>query len=274
MPELPEVETICRGLSPVLTDSSFKEIIVRRTDLRIPVPDGFAETLKDAKVIKLYRHAKYIILDLGNAISVLIHLGMSGRMVIHDSPSSKWEKHDHIIFQMHNGKEIVFNDTRRFGVVTSTKTKTLNNHPLLIKLGVEPLSGSFNGDFIYKNTRKRKTPIKHWIMDAHNVVGVGNIYACESLFRAGILPESLSCAITIKQCKKLASSIKSILEEAIEAGGSSLRDYVQSSGEMGYFQHNFNVYGKEGKPCGTCKMLIQRIKQSGRSTFFCPVCQS
>lgn len=272
MPELPEVETVCRGLSGMMEGQRITHVTLRRPDLRIPFPQGFAAQVAGKKVMAIQRRAKYILITLEDGIVILLHLGMSGRIFLRDA-GTKPQKHDHVIFDVGQGKEIVFNDPRRFGLVDLTRQDAWQTHPLLKNLGLEPLENSFNGAALYALTRKRKTPIKLLLMNASLIVGVGNIYASESLFRAGISPLRHAGKLTQKEADGLVVSIKQVLQDAIKAGGSSLKDFVAADGETGYFQHHFSVYGKEGQPCERCKHPIKQIKQSGRSTFYCPSCQ-
>jgi formamidopyrimidine-DNA glycosylase len=273
MPELPEVETVCRGLAKSILDKKIVNAENLRPNLRIPFPSNFSAHLKNKTIIGIKRRAKYILITLDDQSVIIAHLGMSGKMVVHDNFQNMRQLHDHAIFQFENGKEVVFNDPRRFGLITFSDTANLANHKLIVNLGVEPLEEGFNDAVLYELLHKKSTPVKLAIMDASLVVGVGNIYACEALFRSKISPLKKSSELTKAQCKALAQNIKDVLNEAIIAGGSTLRDYVQASGDSGYFQHKFKVYGREGEACITCKKEIKRIKQSGRSTFYCENCQ-
>ncbi|MDA0782242.1 MAG: bifunctional DNA-formamidopyrimidine glycosylase/DNA-(apurinic or apyrimidinic site) lyase [Rickettsiales bacterium] len=273
MPELPEVETVCRGLRQSILNKKITKAQNFRPNLRIPFPANFSEHLKDKTVKSVGRRAKYIIITLDDDSVIIAHLGMSGKMIVHRNFQNRREKHDHAIFQFEDGMEMVFNDTRRFGLITFSDIANLNSHKLIANLGLEPLEEAFNGQSLYEILKNRSTPIKNTIMDASLIVGVGNIYACEALFRSRINPTKKSNTLTEKQCEDLALNIKKILLEAIESGGSTLRDYVQSSGGTGYFQHNFKVYGRGGEPCNICENELIRIKQSGRSTFYCRICQ-
>lgn len=257
MPELPEVETVVRELKQSLIGKKFGEIITLRDNIREPIPD--LSGLHGAMIKSVTRRAKYIVIN----DALVIHLGMSGQILI-DRPKER-KKHDHVIFELSNGDEMVFNDARRFGLVTLYKNELFSH------LGPEPLSDEFTTAYLKKALSTRKGPIKVAIMDQELVVGVGNIYAAESLFRSGINPKTP--ANKVKNHAELVKNIRKVLEEAIESGGSTLRDYVRSSGELGYFQHSFAVYGREGKPCIKCKTPIEKITQGGRSTFFCPKCQ-
>ncbi len=273
MPELPEVVTVCRGLNATLLGREFVRVQNFRDNLRFPLPPGFSNSLENRKIIGISRRAKYILLALDNATTLIMHLGMSGRIVVHNALRNKADKHDHVIFCTNDGKEIVFNDPRRFGMMDIVASAQLNEHKAIKHLGIEPLANEFNGKILYSLLQNRKTPVKLAIMNAQLIVGVGNIYACESLFRAGLKPSREGGKLSLRECTKLADCIKTVLNEAIIAGGSSLRDYVTSSGQTGYFQHNFKVYGRENQACNACGSNITRIVQGGRSTFFCPDCQ-
>ncbi|MBI1308601.1 MAG: bifunctional DNA-formamidopyrimidine glycosylase/DNA-(apurinic or apyrimidinic site) lyase [Proteobacteria bacterium] len=271
MPELPEVETTLRGLTPYLLHQKITQVQIRAPKLRAPTPP--AKPLINLTVTKLERRAKYILAHLSNGTTLLIHLGMSGRLTIlpaaHATPPGK---HDHIILTTPKGT-ITLNDARRFGLFLHLKEGALTTHPLLTALGPEPLGPQFTASYLHTQLRTRKTPIKVALMDSHLVVGVGNIYASESLFRAHIHPQTPAHKLTLKQCQTLVTCIHQTLTEAIAAGGSSLRDFAHSNGQLGYFQHSFHAYGRTGKPCLTCATPIQKITQAQRSTFFCPHCQ-
>ncbi len=274
MPELPEVETVCRGLAQNILGKTITNAQNFRPNLRIPFPENFSSQLKGRKITGIKRRAKYILMTLDDGKVVLAHLGMSGKMVVYNNFQNSRAKHDHAIFQLDDGKEVVFNDQRRFGLITFSDTANINSHKLIVGLGLEPLEDEFNGKALYDILQRKSSPVKNVIMDASQVVGVGNIYACEALFRSGILPIKPANEITSQKADELAQNIKIILREAIESGGSTLRDYVQSSGDSGYFQHKFHVYGREGQSCHTCQDSIKRVKQSGRSTFYCDICQT
>ncbi len=286
MPELPEVETVRRGLLPAMEGQRIALAELRRADLRWPFPPDMATRLTGARVLQLRRRSKYILADLDRGESLIIHLGMSGRMVISgleavhvpgqfhfDHPAI--EKHDHVLFHMENGARITFNDPRRFGAMDICATPTLDLHPLLARIGPEPLSNEFHADYLAARLNGRKTPIKTALLDQRIVAGLGNIYVCEALFRAGISPLRAAGRIGAARIALLTDAIRATLIEAIDAGGSSLRDYRQANGELGYFQHAFRVYGREGAPCVTdgCPQTVRRAVQSGRSSFYCPSCQ-
>jgi formamidopyrimidine-DNA glycosylase len=272
MPELPEVETVKNGLTPII-GKRITEVTLRRKNLRFPFPEAFALTVTDARVSTLTRRAKYILAQLENNRTILLHLGMSGKILLHKAMPNEWQKHDHVIFHFEDGSVLVFNDARRFGVMDLLPTDG-SLHPLLSHLGPEPLCEAFTGAFLHTALQKKQAPIKHALMDQKLVVGVGNIYAAEALFLARIHPKKKASTLSKKQCDLLVSAIKKILSDAIASGGSTLRDYVRSSGDMGYFQHQFQVYGRENKPCVQCHSALKKITQQGRSTVFCPSCQT
>jgi len=273
MPELPEVETVCRGLATVLEGRRFAEVQVRRPDMRIPFPKGLAKLLTGRRVEKVRRRAKYILMDLDDGQAVIAHLGMSGRMVITE-PAVAPGTHDHVVFTTDAGIRVFFNDPRRFGLLTLTQGSALDSHKLFKHLGPDPLTDDFTPEVLSAALKGRATAIKLAILDQHIVVGVGNIYASESLHRAGISPKRKAGTVAGDRADILVPVIKQVLLEAIEAGGSTLRDHVQPSGELGYFQHRFRVYDRAGEACTRDNQgRIKRIVQGGRSTFFCPHCQ-
>ena len=275
MPELPEVETVVRGLARALTGARIEHIDVRRQDLRFPLPKKLADRVKGRIVETVTRRAKYILINLDSGDVLILHLGMSGRLVIADDPAAP-QKHDHLIFHLHTGSRLVFNDPRRFGLCDLVPKDGLETHKLLRDLGVEPLAGDLDEAYLTRILKDRKTPIKAILLDQRFIVGIGNIYASEILFKARIDPSRPAGSLEKAEIKKLLPSIKAILTRAIAAGGSSLRDYVQSNGELGNFQQSFAVYGREGKSCPNCICEGNRIRktvQAGRSTFRCPVRQ-
>jgi len=283
------------GLLPVMEGHKFTHVETRRGDLRVPFPNDFAGRLTGRKVKRLWRRAKYILGDLDDGETLVIHLGMSGRMSVHVAGAAKklgnyvhdmkvedgggatigQDKHDHVVFDTDAPARIVFNDHRRFGLMLLVETAELDEHKLFKGLGVEPLSDAFNAAFLAAALKGKKTPIKSALLDQRVIAGLGNIYVCEALFRAGISPKRQAAKVRPEQIKLLAPAIKAVLREAVKAGGSSLRDHKRTDGELGMFQHNFAVYGREGKPCPGkgCKGTINRIVQAGRSTFYCPSCQ-
>jgi formamidopyrimidine-DNA glycosylase len=282
MPELPEVETVRRGLDPVMTGEIIARAETRRPDLRWPLPPGMADRLGGQRVERLRRRSKYILADLSSGETLLIHLGMSGRMLVsgttigqfhHTHPAP--QKHDHVILDMAGGARITFNDARRFGAMDLVATDRAEAHPLLASLGPEPLGNTFDEDYLVARLRGRDMPIKSALLDQKIIAGLGNIYVCEVLHRAGIDPRRKARRIAPTRIASLVPIIREVLTEAIEAGGSSLRDYRHTDGELGYFQHTFRVYDREGRPCVTpdCKGTVARVVQSGRSSFHCPACQ-
>ncbi len=282
MPELPEVETVRRGLVPSMQGACFAHVAVNRPNLRWPFPEHMAERLNGAQVIALRRRSKYILADLDRGETLLVHLGMSGRMTVsgdplgqfvHDHPAH--QKHDHVVFDMDNGARITFNDPRRFGAMDLLDTASADAHPLLASIGPEPLGNEFDEDYLIKRLGNRQSPIKSALLDQRLVAGLGNIYVCEALFRAGISPQRKASQIAAGRVATLVPIIRQVLNQAIKAGGSSLKDFRQADGELGYFQHSFDVYGREGAACHTpgCTGHIARITQSGRSSFYCPQCQ-
>lgn len=282
MPELPEVETVRRGLEPSMAGARIARADVRRPDLRWPFPPNMAERLTGARIERLRRRSKYILADLDTGETLLIHLGMSGRMTVSGDPLGQFvhdhpalEKHDHVVFEMDNGARVTFNDPRRFGAMDLLETARAELHPLLAKIGPEPLGNQFDGPLLVAAFKGRNTPVKSALLDQRIVAGLGNIYVCEVLFRAGINPQRKAGRISAPSVADMVPIIRDVLGEAIEAGGSSLKDYRQADGDLGYFQHSFRVYGREGAPCVTegCDGTIKRIVQSGRSTFYCPKCQ-
>jgi formamidopyrimidine-DNA glycosylase len=273
MPELPEVETVCRGLAKYLTGQRILNTTVRRRDLRLPIPATLEAALKNRTIRSFSRRAKYILIHLDNKDVLIVHLGMSGSMVLKKPATQEFRTHDHVVMSFANGMQMLFHDPRRFGLMLLANESALAQHKLFAALGPEPLDASWNGERLYKVLQASSAPVKSVIMDQGKVVGVGNIYACEALFLAKIHPSRRADKVSKKEAGALAADIKKVLNAAIKSGGSTLRDYVRSSGDAGYFQHHFNVYGRQKLPCVVCKNPISVIKQSGRSTFFCGYCQ-
>jgi len=270
MPELPEVETTRRGLEPLLVGQRIRTVIVRNRKLRQPVPRRLAQLVAGATVRSLARRGKYLLVDCG-AGSLILHLGMSGRLwVVKDGAAPT--PHDHFDMVLENGTVVRLRDPRRFGLVLWQAGDPLA-HPLLAEIGPEPLSVAFDGAALHAATRNRSAAIKHVLMDSHVVAGLGNIYANEALFRAGISPRTAARRLSRERCEVLAAKIRETLELAIGAGGSSLRDYVASDGMAGNFQSQFMVYDRAGEPCQRCGAVIRGVKQGQRSTFYCPRCQ-
>jgi len=280
MPELPEVETVRRGLAPAMEGERFDKVEVRRGDLRWPLPRGFAQKLHGKLVEGLGRRAKYLLADLSSGDVLLMHLGMSGsfRVGKNSTPGtyyherSKSTAHDHIVFHMSNGKTVTFNDPRRFGSLHYVEGDPLT-HKLLARLAPEPLEADFNTDYLWRITRKRRVPIKQLLMDGHRVVGVGNIYANEALFRARVKPTRRASGITQAEAAALVRAVRATLRMAIRVGGTTLRDYVGADGAPGYFRQRLHVYEREGRACRRCGALIRQLTQGHRSTYYCPQCQ-
>lgn len=268
MPELPEVETTCQGIKPYLEGNSICSVEVRDSRLRWPVSEEVF-TIKDALIKSVSRRAKYIIIDISIG-NLLCHLGMSGSFRLCDS-AEELKKHDHLIFHLNSGKELRYNDPRRFGCVLFTENPY--SHSLLKDLGPEPLTEEFTAQYFFTKTQCSSAPIKSFIMNNKNVVGVGNIYACEALFLAKISPLAKANSINKNKIKSLTSNIKTTLAAAIKKGGTTLRDFVNHDGQPGYFQQELYVYNQEGQPCKLCQTQILRITQAQRSTFYCPKCQ-
>ena len=281
MPELPEVETVRRGLAPAMEGQVIARAEVNRPDLRWPFPERMAERLTGQRVGLLRRRSKYILADLEGGESLLVHLGMSGRMLVSGDPLGQFqhnhpapEKHDHVVLHMGNGARITFNDPRRFGAMDLMPTAGAETHKLLASLGPEPLGNDFHEAHLVAKLKGRNTPIKSALLDQRIVAGLGNIYVCEALWQAGIHPRKAGGKVTMPQLRRLVPAIKDVLTRSIEDGGSTLRDFAQPDGNLGYFATRFHVYGREGDAChrddgGT----VRRIVQGGRSTWFCPLCQ-
>jgi len=292
MPELPEVETVRRGLQPVMEGARIIQAEARRKDLRFPFQKDFVARLQGQTVTGLGRRAKYLLADLASGDVLLMHLGMSGSFRIRKAseeeapgqfhyPRDKDEAHDHVVFHMSSGAAIVFNDPRRFGYMKIIARNAMDEEPLLQGLGPEPLGNAFDAEMLARSCAGKKTSLKAALLDQRVVAGLGNIYVCEALFRAHLSPRRLAATLATKKgestdhASRLVEAIHAVLNEAIKAGGSSLRDHRQASGELGYFQHSFQVYDREGEPCRTkgCGGIVRRFTQTGRSTFWCPKCQ-
>ena len=288
MPELPEVETVRMGLAPALEGRKFTKVETRRGGLRLPFPKDFAKRLTGRRVLRLRRRAKYLLAALDGGETLVVHLGMSGRMAVYAGgrerklgqyvyeaapPGAGSGKHDHVVMETDAPARIVFTDHRRFGLMTLVETAGLDGDKLFKDLGIEPLSGEFDAAWLARALKGKKTPIKSALLDQRVIAGLGNIYACEALFRAHISPKRPASKVRPESVALLAGAIKAVLKEAIKAGGSSLRDYRKADGDLGGFQHRFAVYGREGEPCPGCGGTVKRIVQAGRSTFHCPKCQ-
>lgn len=292
MPELPEVETVRRGLAPAMEGRRIDRVEARRADLRFPLPERFAARLEGARIRQLARRAKYLLARLDTGETLVMHLGMSGSFRI-EAPDggltpgryrharSKAAAHDHVVFHLRGGTRIVYNDPRRFGFMLLVPDDALDAHPLFARLGIEPLSNALNAAFLAAACKGRRTSLKAALMDQGIVAGLGNIYACETLHRAHLSPRRAAGSLAradgrpTARAEVLAAAIRAVLDDAVAAGGSSLRDHIRADGSLGLFQHDFAVYGRQGEPCPApgCRGRIRRIVQQGRSTFYCPACQ-
>ncbi|MGE6697111.1 bifunctional DNA-formamidopyrimidine glycosylase/DNA-(apurinic or apyrimidinic site) lyase [Hyphomonas sp. NPDC076900] len=280
MPELPEVETVRRGLAPVMEGRRILKLEQRRADLRFPLPERFVERVAGARIDRLARQAKFLAAHLSNGEVLVMHLGMTGRFTIGGQMPGEFHHaaggisaHDHVVFHMEGGETVTYNDPRRFGFMELWPAATFPAYPRLMAMGPEPLSNRFSPAYLDEALRGKAAPIKAALLDQKVIAGLGNIYVCEALFRAGISPKRLSKTIPGQRAARLAPAINAVIAEAIEAGGSSISDFAATDGALGYFQHRFDVYDREGQPCKTCGSEIKRIVQSGRSTFYCPSCQ-
>jgi formamidopyrimidine-DNA glycosylase len=292
MPELPEVETVRRGLQPAMEGSKITRLELRRKDLRFPFQPDFAGRLQGRVITSLGRRAKYLLADLDSGDVLLMHLGMSGSFrVVSDEnnvmpgafhhPRSDERAHDHVVFHMSSGPSVIYNDPRRFGFMKIFARSEIENEPFLKDIGPEPLGNAFDAAMLAGATAGKKTSLKAALLDQRVVAGLGNIYVCEALFRSHLSPRRLAATLATKKgeptdhSRRLVTAIHEVLNQAIKAGGSSLRDHRQTDGELGYFQHSFQVYDREGEPCQTdgCEGIVKRFVQNGRSTFWCPKCQ-
>jgi formamidopyrimidine-DNA glycosylase len=286
MPELPEVETVRRGLSPVLEGQRLVRVQLRRPDLRFPLPDGFVQRLTGATITRLDRRAKYLLAHLDRDEVLVMHLGMTGRFEIDgavpgdfhrpvETDPEKAAKHAHVVFETAAGAMVTYHDPRRFGFMDLIRNEAMATHPWFAPMGPEPLGPDFTADTLIAAFKGRKQGPKTLLLDQRTVAGLGNIYVCEALHRSGVSPLKPAGKIAAKRLGPLTSAIKDVLAEAVEVGGSTLRDFAAADGALGYFQHRFRVYDREGQACPTpgCDGVISRIVQSGRSTFYCPRCQ-
>jgi formamidopyrimidine-DNA glycosylase len=290
MPELPEVETVRIGLAPFLERHKFTRVVTNRRDLRVPFPPNFSKRLEGRTVVRIRRRAKYLLADLDSGETLVVHLGMSGRMSVYTQGKKRelgkyvydqatadagHGKHDHVVMDTDAPARIVFTDHRRFGLMTILDTATLATDRLFKDMGIEPLSEAFTAAWLTRVLDGKRTPIKSALLDQRVIAGLGNIYVCEALFRAHISPKRSAATVSGKRTPALVAAIRDVLKEAIKAGGSSLRDYAKADGALGEFQHRFAVYDRAGEPCTTagCRGTVKRMVQAGRSTFHCPTCQ-
>ena len=280
MPELPEVETVRRGLAPVMEGCELAHCELGRADLRFPLPVRFVQRVSGQRIERLGRRAKFLCADLSGGETLIMHLGMSGRFTVGGDQPGRFHhgsagdpRHDHVVFTMRGGARITYNDPRRFGFMELWPTANMANYARLRDLGPEPLSNGFHAASLERALAGRQAPIKAALLDQRVVAGLGNIYVCEALFRAGISPRRRAASVKGVRAARLAEAVNAVIGEAIEAGGSSLRDFAGTDGALGYFQHGFAVYGREGAACGRCEAPVRRIVQSGRSSFYCGTCQ-
>ncbi|MDJ0922393.1 MAG: bifunctional DNA-formamidopyrimidine glycosylase/DNA-(apurinic or apyrimidinic site) lyase [Henriciella sp.] len=280
MPELPEVETVRRGLSPVMEGRVIERLEVNRPDLRFPFPDRFRERVEGTTITRMGRRAKFLVTELSSGEALIMHLGMSGRFTVNNAPTADFHHdpgtnpaHDHVVFHMEGGATVTYNDPRRFGFMELWPMDDIETYPRVKDLGPEPLSNHFNAAYLDQVFAGKAAPIKAALLDQSVIAGLGNIYVCEALFRSGISPRRKAASVTGVRNTRLAPAINDVIAEAIAAGGSSISDFASTSGELGYFQKQFSVYDREGELCEVCSTPIKRIVQSGRSTFFCSSCQ-
>lgn len=280
MPELPEVETVRRGLSPAMQGARIDRLEVNRADLRFPFPDRFQDRVEGTTITHMGRRAKFLVTELSSGEALIMHLGMSGRFTVNADATAEFHHdpgtnpvHDHVVFHMSNGARVTYNDPRRFGFMELWSMAEIDTYPRVAHLGPEPLSNHFNAAYLDQVLAGKAAPIKAALLDQAVIAGLGNIYVCEALFRAGISPRRKAASVVGKRSARLAPAINDVIAEAIAAGGSSISDFASASGELGYFQKHFSVYDREGAACDTCGAPVKRIVQSGRSSFYCGVCQ-
>ncbi|MEQ3744943.1 MAG: bifunctional DNA-formamidopyrimidine glycosylase/DNA-(apurinic or apyrimidinic site) lyase [Henriciella sp.] len=280
MPELPEVETVSRGLSPVMEGRRVLRLEVNRPDLRFPFPDRFQQRVEGSTIVRMGRRAKFLVTELSTQEALIMHLGMSGRFTVNNDAAAEFHhdpgtnpKHDHVVFHMEGGATVTYNDPRRFGFMEMWPMAQIEDYPRVKHLGPEPLSNHFSAAYLDEALVGKAAPIKAALLDQSIIAGLGNIYVCEALFRAGISPRRKSSTLIGARNARLAPFINDVITEAIAAGGSSISDFSNASGELGYFQKRFDVYDREGQACTTCGAAIKRLVQSGRSSFYCSTCQ-
>jgi formamidopyrimidine-DNA glycosylase len=272
MPELPEVETIRRGLGPLLIGRRVLGVEVRERRLREPLVPRSLARLRGAVVTDIRRRSKYLLLDTDAGLTLLIHLGMTGQIWVSDRNRPR-RPHEHVVILLDDGRDLRYADIRRFGLMHVVRSDRLELHPRIKGLGPEPLDGLVSGESLFRATRGLKKPVKNYLMDTRAIAGVGNIYACEALYRAGVHPRRAVGRIARPVWDRLVASLREVLQEAISAGGTTLRDFLNAEGDVGYFAVSLRVYDRKGKACGRCSAAIRRVVQAGRSTFYCPRCQ-
>jgi formamidopyrimidine-DNA glycosylase len=273
VPELPEIETIRRGLVPLLTGRKVLEVRVRERRLREPIAVRGLARLRGSTVTGIRRRSKYLLMDTDSGLTLLIHLGMTGQLWVADAGKPQ-RPHEHVVFSLDNSRELRFADARRFGLLRLLKSDLAPRDPRLKGLGPEPLDAELTGEALFRITRGRTKPVKNFLMDTRAIAGVGNIYACEALYRSGLSPRRAVGRLGRARWDRLLANLRDVLTEAITAGGTTLRDFLNAEGGAGYFAISLRVYDRAGEPCGKCKTRIRRIVQAGRSTFYCPRCQS
>ena len=275
MPELPEVETVRRGLEGRIVGKRIAHAEARRPTLRIPLPENFAARMTGRRFERLERRGKYILAYLDDGAVLIIHLGMSGRITLQGAGAEPAGRHDHVVFRMEDGTVATYNDPRRFGLMTMCREAEVDEHRLLASMGADPLGNEFNGPYLAARLKGKRTPIKAALLDQKIVAGLGNIYVCEALHISGLSPKRKAHTVGPARANALVDAIKTVLTHAISSGGSSLKDHRQTNGELGYFQHAFRIYGRKDKACKRCGSAhpVKRLIQSGRSTFYCSHCQ-
>ncbi len=272
MPELPEIETILRGLGPLIVGRRVLSVKVRERRLREPIVPRTLARLRGSTVTGIRRRSKYLLLDTSSGLTLLIHLGMTGQLWVAD-PGRPSRRHEHVVFTLDDGRELRYSDIRRFGLMRVVRSDRVDRHPRLKGLGPEPLDESVTGERLQRITRGLRKPVKNFLIDTRSIAGVGNIYACEALHRSGLNPKRPVGRISRAGWSRLVASLRQVLNEAIQAGGTTLRDFLNAEGDVGYFAVALRVYDRAGRPCGGCGAPIRRIVQAGRSTFYCPRCQ-
>jgi formamidopyrimidine-DNA glycosylase len=272
MPELPEIETLRRGLAPLLAGRRIRNIRIRERRLRQPIIPGRLGRLRGRRITAIRRRSKYLLLDTDAGLTLLVHLGMAGQLWVAEADRPR-RPHEHVVFRLDDGRDLRYADSRRFGLLLVIPTAGLERHPRLDGLGPEPLDENFSGEMLFRASRGRTRPVKNFLLDTRAIAGIGNIYACEALHRARIDPRRPVGRIGRARWDRLVRSLRAVLRESIESGGTTFRDYLRADGDVGSFAVRLRVYDRSGRPCGRCGRTIRRIVQAGRSTFFCPRCQ-